>query len=221
MLPAWNLKAATIQFYSNEKDIPGYAWIIYIIDNDAQIAGALGFHELTNDKVDGYIMCEPILSNGGAVMLFNPANPGQYTVSGTLSHEVLETIGDRYTNSFYDDGNGTLWCGELCDPVEQVGYGIIVNGVSIAVSDFIFPSFFNYSATLKTNAPFNYLNTLTMPFSMLAGGYSIQRSGSTPQQVFARGMPDWRKEMKMVEFSRSSRAMQHKKPGLFKRLFGG
>jgi len=205
VLPAWNMKDATIQFYADEKTIPGYAWILYIIDTDAQVEGALGFHEEVNDKTDGYIMCEPILSNGGVVMNFDASNPGQYSVSGTISHEVCEMVGDVYTNTYYDDGSGILWCGELCDPVEQVGYGITVNGQMIAVSDFLFPAFFNSQSTLPRNAPLNYLNTLVKPFSMLAGGYSIQRVGDAAQQVFARGMPTWRKKMKKTAFSRASR----------------
>lgn len=220
-LPAWHLTSATIQFYADESKVPGYAWVIYIIDNNTQIQGALGWHqEETYDKIDGYIVCEPILSNGGAVMLFNPSNPGQYTISGTLSHEVLETLCDKFTNCYYDNGS-VSWCGEVCDPVEQIGYGINVNGQLIAVSDFIFPAFFNPYATLKNNAPFNYLNTLKAPFTMLAGGYSIQRTGGpgTEQQVFGREMPNWRKEMKKEAFARGSR-VKGEKVGFWKKLFG-
>src|ERR1700676_443995 len=78
VLPAWNLKTATIKFYADPAQVPGYAWVVSIIDTDAQVSGALGFHEETNDKIDAYIMCQPILSNGGAVMAFDPSNPSQY-----------------------------------------------------------------------------------------------------------------------------------------------
>ena len=201
------MKDATIQFYADEKTIPGHGWILYIIDSDAQVAGALGYHEETNDKVDGYIMCEPILSNGGVVMAFDAANPGQYSVSGTISHEVCEAVGDSYTNTYYDDGSGILWCGELCDPVEQVGYGVPVNGTVVACSDFIFPAFFNPQSTLPRNAPLNYLNTLKEPFTLCCLGAILfsNRVGDAAQQVFARGMPKWRKAMKKTSFSRSSR----------------
>lgn len=219
VLPAWNLKSGTVQFYADEKKVPTWAWVIYIIDNDAQVAGALGYHEEVNDKIDGYIMCQPVLSNGGAVLAFDKSNPGQYTVSGTLSHEVIEAVGDRYTNCFYDNGS-VSWCGELCDPVEQIGYGITVNGKEVAVSDFVFPAFFNPLARLPQNAPLNYLNTLTQPFTMLAGGYSIQRTGGpgTETQVFGKEMPHWRKEMKKAEFSRAGRILK-KTGGWLKRLF--
>jgi hypothetical protein len=208
VLPAFNLKSATIQFFADELQIPAEAWTIYIIDNDAQVEGALGFHqEEADDKIDGYIMCEPILSNGGAVLAFDTANPGQYTVSATLSHEVIETLGDCYTNCWYDRGDGTLISAELCDCVEEVGYGINVNGVEVSVSDFVYPSFFNPYATKALNGPFNYLNTLEEPFTMLAGGYWIQRTSdlNSEQQVFGEKMPAWRRECKQKAFSRASR----------------
>jgi hypothetical protein len=209
--PAWHSQSPTIRFYANEAQIPGYAWVIYMIDNNSSVPNALGYHEETNDKIDGYIMCQPILSNGGAVMNFDPKNPGQYTVSGTLSHEAIELAFDRYTNCFFDFGN-TSFCGELCDPVEQIGYEVVVNGVGISCSDFIFPSWVNPYATSPQNEPFNYLRTIHKPFTMLPGGYTIQRTGGpgTETQVFGKAMPAWRKVQKKSAFSRMNRRKQAK-----------
>jgi hypothetical protein len=204
--PAWNSKPATIIFYADKTKVPGYAWVVNMIDNDAQVQGALGFHEEVSDKVVAYIMAQPILSNGGTVLNFDSKNPGAYTVSGTLSHEIIEMFGDRYTNCYFDNGN-VSWCAELCDPVEQIGYGIMVDGKNVSVSDFCFPSFFNPSATLALNAPFNYLNTVKVPFSILPGGYAIQRTGGpgTETQITGELMPQWRKDIKQSEFSRFKR----------------
>ena len=99
VLPAWNMKAATITFYSDATKVPGYAWVVSMLDNSTQ-AGALGYHAEDNDKVDAFIFAEPVLSNGGVAMVFNPSNPDQYTVSATLSHEVCEMVGDRYAGGF-------------------------------------------------------------------------------------------------------------------------
>lgn len=206
VMPAWNIKSGTVKFYTEAAQIPGYAWVVYVIDNDAQVAGALGFHQESSDQITGYIMCEPILTNGGAVLAFDATNPGQYTVSGTLSHEVIEMVGDRFTNSYCDDGN-TSWCAELCDPVEQIGYGVMVGTTNVAVSDFVFPNFFNSQATIKGNGPFNYLKSLEEPFTILAGGYAIQRTGGpgTETQVFGETMPLWRRDTKRAEVSRGGR----------------
>ena len=40
VLPAWNMKAGTIKFYADPKKVPGYAWVVSMLDNSTQ-AGAL------------------------------------------------------------------------------------------------------------------------------------------------------------------------------------
>jgi hypothetical protein len=207
VLPAWNMKAATITFYADKTKVPGYAWVVNMLDNTTQ-AGALGYHEEDNDVVDAFIFAEPVLTNGGAVMVYNPANPGQYLVSSTLSHEVCEMIGDRFANAFVVGANGTtLYCQELCDPVEDGTYAITVAGQAIGVSNFIFPSWFNPEATVKANAPFDYMGKLTAPFTMTAGGYIIEATFSnetqvTPQKKFGEKMPQWRKDYVNGKFYR-------------------
>jgi hypothetical protein len=205
--PAWNEKPTPIKFFTNKNDIPGYAWVIYLMDTDASVPGALGFHQQENNgKIDGFILCQPILSNNGAVLAFDANNSSQYTVSATLSHEVLETLQNRFVNKWFDNG-ATTWAGEICDPIEQVSYGIAVDGASVSVSDFCFPNFFNSDATEPVNGPFNYLKSLKAPFSMASGGYSLQRTAGpgTETQVFGATMPQWRRSMKMKEFARGGR----------------
>jgi hypothetical protein len=209
VLPAWNMKAGTIKFYANPAQVPGYAWVVSMLDNSTQ-AGALGYHAEDNDKVDAFIFAQPVLSNGGTVMVFNPANPGQYTVSATLSHEVCEMVGDRYAGGFSmgpQISAGNMYCQELCDPVENDSYGITVDGYNVAVSNFLFPSWFNPQATKALNAPFDYLNKLTAPFTMDAGGYMIvatlgNEGQVTARQVFGEKMPQWRQDYVKTEFYR-------------------
>jgi hypothetical protein len=205
VFPAWNIACGTVSFYPTASAVPAGAWTIFVIDNDTQVAGALGYHEETADKVVGYIMCQPILSNGGTVMNFNPANPGAYAVSSTLSHEIIEAVGDCFAG-FWSDGTpipqGTEYAMELCDPVENDSYPITVaNGTVVAVSNFITPAWFDPQAT---SGKFDFLGKLTKPFSMDNGGYMIVRSDSNVQQVFAEGMPEWKKEARKSELSRSS-----------------
>jgi hypothetical protein len=209
-LPAYNLKAATVSFYSSLANVPGYAWILYIVDNDAQVQGALGFHEEeTNGRVDGYIMCQPILSNGGVVMVYDPTNTSQYTISATASHEILEMCGDRFAGNFSQGPQitqGNLYCVEVADPVEALNYPITVDGVQIAVSNFVFPSWWNPDFT-KQNLPLDYLKQLTSPFSISTGGYMIVASLSNEGQVTARhvfgpNVPRWKKDYVMGKFYR-------------------
>lgn len=207
-LPAWNMKSATVQFYSDATKVPGYAWVVSMLDNSTQ-AGALGYHSLDNDKVDAFIFAEPVLQNGGAVMIYNPSNPTQYLVSATLSHEICEMIGDRYINTFCvgpQISEGNLYCMEMCDAVEDGSYSVLVDGYSIGVSNFLYPSYFNQEAVLPTNAPLDYMNKLTHPFTMTSGGYMIvatfSNEGQVTAQKFGETMPAWRKDYIKSEFYR-------------------
>ena len=209
VLPAWNMKAATITFYADKTKVPGYAWVVNMLDNSTQ-AGALGYHSLDNDKVDAFIFAQPVLSNGGVAMVFNPADPTQYTVSATLSHEVCEMVGDRYANGFSvgpQISAGNLYCQELCDPVENDSYGITVGSTVVAVSNFLFPAWWNPEATKVLNAPFDYLNKLTAPFTMDAGGYMIVAAFSdegqvTAKHIFDAKVPQWRRDYVRSEMYR-------------------
>jgi hypothetical protein len=209
VLPAWNMKAATITFYADKTKVPGYAWIVSMLDNSTQ-AGALGYHSLDNDKVDAFIFAAPVLQNGGTVMVFDSTNPSQYTVSATLSHEVCEMVGDRYAGGFSQGpqiAQGNLYCQELCDPVENDSYGITIGTTTVSVSNFLFPSWFNPEATVALNAPFDYLNKLKAPFTMDAGGYMILATLNgegqvTAKHLFGEKMPQWRRDYVKGEFYR-------------------
>ena len=135
-------------------------------------------------------------------MVFNPANPQQYTVSATLSHEVCEMVGDRFANGYSlgpQISAGNLYAQELCDPVENDSYGITVDGYNVFVSNFIFPSWLNPEAKFPQNMPFDYLGKLIAPFTMDAGGYMIVATVSNENQVTAKHifgpkMPQWRRD---------------------------
>lgn len=190
VLPAWNMKAGTVKFYADATKIPGYAWVMTVLDNSTQ-AGALGYHAEDKDKVDGFIFAGPVLQNGG-VVLYDAVNPQNVSVSSVLSHEVCEMVGDRYAG-FWSDGPGvvasdgqtyTEYALELCDPVEGNSYAITVGTQKVSVSNFVFPSWFNPQATAPVNMPFDYLGLLSKPFTMTPGGYMIVRQSGNYQQVF-------------------------------------
>lgn len=205
VLPAYNLKAGTIKFYPDATKVPGYAWIMSVLDNSTQ-AGALGYHSEDNDKVDGFIFAQPVLSNAG-VSLYDPSNPQNVSVASVLSHEVCEMVGDRYANGWSDGPpitQGSEYAQELCDPVESDSYAISVNGVKVSVSNFVFPSWFNPEAVAPTNLPFDYLGKLTAPFTMTKGGYMIVRQSGNASQVFGEEMPEWKREMKREKNKRHS-----------------
>jgi len=54
-LPAWNLKAATVEFYEDKTKVPKKAWVVSILDSP-DVQNALGYHSLDNDVVDAFIL---------------------------------------------------------------------------------------------------------------------------------------------------------------------
>jgi len=206
-LPAWNLKDCTISFYEDKTKVPGYAWVVNVLDNP-DVAGALGYHTENNDKIDAFIFCQPVLSNGG-VALYDSTNPQNVSVASVLSHEVCEMVCDRFAN-FWADGPTVTQDGytfsqyalEVCDPVESDSYVISVGSTPVSVSNFVFPSWFNTQAT-SVNLPFDYLNKLTVPFSMTSGGYIVLRApGEVETQIFGHKMPEWKRELKKSQWYR-------------------
>lgn len=194
--PAWQVKPADIKFYADPKQVPGWAWLITMIDDQVSVPNALGYHTLSDTgKIQGFIMAKPILDAGG-VILFDPKNASNYSVSGCLSHEALETLIDRFCATWAAASDGTLWSVEICDPVENNNIVVVVNGQSVFVSDFVYPSWFCSEAT-DANKPFNHCNTLTAPFTLATNGYVVKGTNmSNVSQVFGEEYPHWKKALK-------------------------
>lgn len=206
--PAFGAKSSVIKFYSDAGQIPNWAWVITLIDDDTSVPNALGYHTESFDKVQGFVMVNPVLQNNG-VILYDQNNPQNISVSSVLSHEILETFFDRYCG-FWADGpaiaQGSEYSCEICDPVQGDSYVINVSGTNVSVSNFVFEAWFNAQAKAPDNMPFDFLKKLTGPFQMSKNGYMVVRNGpGTEQQVFGELMPEWQKEIKKKEFSRASR----------------
>lgn len=98
----------------------------------------------------------------------------------TMSHELLELLGD-WTAGAWDDGpDGSDYAHEMCDAVESDTYDI--DGVP--VSNFVYRAFFNPTANAADKL--DHLGTLPKPFAMSAGGYQIKRTEpGKVTQIFA------------------------------------
>lgn len=132
------------------------------IQDSLDVDGALGFHA----DVAGVIF---------ARVLFQ----GDVT-SVTLSHEVLEELGDPTCEDFADMGAGVAQAREACDRVEGDTYSIEADdresmpgfGVYVRVSNYLLPSAFNPAGV----RPFDRLGKLETFDGMTDGGYMIQRA---------------------------------------------
>ena len=191
--PIWDRAPPTVVFYTDPTAVPAAAHGIAIVDTiQDQPTGVLGLH--TEDQAGqmwGVVAAKPELDNGGKVLT------GDWSVSSTLSHEVLEMFVDPNCNLWANDGKGSVYSLEVCDPVEAPTY--TVSGVS--VSNFVTPSWFDPLA--PATAQFDKLSKLTAGFSILPGGYMTYESAGKEQQQWGTAYPNWRKVMKTGPWART------------------
>lgn len=210
----WSGGHIAIQMVAKPEDAVGTDYALMSILDDADQEGALGYHDLQG-RPFGRVFAKTVMSNGGSLMT------GSMSVSVTLSHEILELVGDPGANQWGDGPGGIEFAMELCDAVEDDAY--VIDGV--AVSDFLGPNYFEEGAP----GPYDQLGLLKQPFQPpRAGGYEILRTSATDiHNITARGegdvrimgsasgaarivrftpeYPAWKKEMKLHEASRAHR----------------
>lgn len=199
--PVWDRAPAAVVFYTDATAIPPAAHVITITDTiQDQPAGVLGYHtEDQGGKLWGIVAAKPELDNGGKVTV------GNWSVSSVLSHEVLEMFIDPNCNLWSNDGKGSIFTLEACDPVEAPSY--VVNGVS--VSNFVTRAWFDPLAS--PTEKFDHLGLLTAPFGILKGGYVVYATAGKAQQKFGDEFPQWRKDMSQGPYARTRRRIAQAK----------
>lgn len=139
-------------------------------------------------------------------------------VGVTVSHEMIETIGDYNANTTVPatdpQGKACTYFTENCDPVESDQYA--VDGVQ--VSNFVTPTWFKLPSVSGTpDGRFDYLKKTATPFDIDKGGYMdvSYDQGNTWQDIFERTSG-------FDKFSGSRKRMRdtNKKAGVFRNRFG-
>ena len=154
--PAWGIDAEVRLVAKGSKPAAGEWWLAIL--DDADQAGALGYHDLTSNGL-------PL----GKVFAKTDKNYGEQW-SVTASHELLEMLADPNINlTVFDEAasGGRLYAYEVCDACEADKFGYVIDGVR--VSDFVFPSWFE--SFRKKGVQFDQMKKITKPFQLLAGGY--------------------------------------------------
>ena len=164
----WNLTPIKLNtgIYNSHVPIPNNS-ILMMDDNDSGEDGVLGYHYEENGNVISKIFARTILNYGGAILYRDTST---FTVAQCVSHELLESIGNPEINKWALSNDGLLYAVELCDVVESNLIIYSIPGNKVGLSDYVLPSFFSPDAT---NGPYNKLNTLSAPFTIDSGGYSI------------------------------------------------
>jgi len=156
--PAWGIDA-DLTFIPKGQNPPADMWWIGIFDNSDQ-AGALGYHDLTNEGLPiGKVFAGTDIQYGSS-----------WTV--TASHELLEMLADPDINLTViiqdSSGNMKLYAYEVCDAVENDSLGYKINDV--LVSDFVYPSWFEQFWSAGSTQ-FDYCKKVSQPTQLLPGGY--------------------------------------------------
>jgi len=169
---AWGIDA-TLQIFGKSQRIPTTAWLLGVFD-DADQAGALGYHDLTRaGQPLGKVFARTTINDGGL-----------WTV--TFSHELLEMLADPNINlCAFDEANKRLYAYEVCDAVEADKLGYKIDGVT--VSDFVLPGWFEPTHVGK-NEKFAWKTKVARPFQLEPGGYIsyFDLAGGGWQQLTAR-----------------------------------
>jgi hypothetical protein len=162
LVPIWGCPA-TLEIAADT--LPG-AWAMVFLD-DADVAGDLGYHDLTDDGL-------PL----SKVFVKTTLDAGE-KVSVTASHELAEMLIDPAINLWAETPAGDFYAYEVADPVEEETFPI--DGIDL--SDFVFPSYFE-GFRLPGSVQFDYLNRVTQPFQILPNGYSMVRDCCKVNDVF-------------------------------------
>jgi len=160
--PVWGTHANLVK----AKDFLAGGWAM-VFSDDADVAQALGYHDLTPDGLPlSKVFVKTTLADG-------------QKVSVTACHELAEMLVDPAVNLWAEGPKNTLYAYEMSDAVEEIEFDID----GIAMSDFVFPSYFEGFRKPKSTQ-FDFCKKVTRPFQILPGGYSLIRTGGKIRQIF-------------------------------------
>jgi hypothetical protein len=148
-VPVWGTPAKL----TTSTDFVKGTWAMLFVD-DADVADALGYHDLTPDGL-------PL----SKVFVRTTRDAGE-VVSVTVCHELCEMLVDPAVNLCSTGPKNLLYAYETCDAVEEETFKI--DGVEM--SDFVYPSWFE-DFHKPNSTQFDFLKKVSRPFQLLHGGY--------------------------------------------------
>lgn len=181
--PFWGTEAALVTCLAGQA-APPYAWPVYILDH-SDIQGDLGYHDDDEATPSARIFAADDREYGALVPV-------------TISHEIVEMLGDPSAQRMAPDGRHIL---ELCDPVEADadGYDIAgADGAPVRVSNFVLPAWFGL-ANPGEDRRVDFRGLLTAPYALRPGGYAEYWDGTQWTQRRAR----------LADGSHSRRSQRH------------
>jgi hypothetical protein len=178
-----------VKLYNTKTAKPSDWQFVYF--DDADEAGALGYHDLTRDG-------QPV-----SKIFVKTTLADNQLVSITAAHELFEMVIDPIANLWAEVSDGTEYAYEVCDAVEEDTF--LVDGIKM--SNFLHPSWFE-PFKHPSGTKFDHLGLLTKPFSMTKGGYVILKKKGKVSEVFASKA----KERRFAQENRLGHRSEYRKP---------
>ena len=171
--------------------IPTGSWAVVFLD-DADVANALGYHDLTPDGFPlAKVFVESTKQDGGLV-------------SVTAAHELVEMLVDPGVQMGAFGPKNTWYAYETADAVEQESFEV----QGIPLSNFVYPSWFE-DFHKPNSIKFDQMALCSRPFEILKGGYMPVYVSGRWTQIF--GSAAARKWFKKTRHPRTARRGSRKK----------
>jgi hypothetical protein len=179
----WGGKA-TIRAGASENIKPG-EWVYGFVPTLPEAPGASSYHDISGKGVP-FALCA--VTTCGSLL-------GPMGLSVDVSHEILETAGDKDANHFANDNKGLMHAVEMCDAVELQTYGkTCKDGTVVQVSNWLLRSWF----TPGEVGPYDYMTLAKIPGAVSppgplitapghGGNYQIISKWGGDKKVFAAG----------------------------------
>lgn len=133
--------------------------------DDADVHGALSYHDLTTGEPLAKVFVNTVRQNGEEL-------------SVAASHELFEMLVDPGCNRYAMREDNALFPLEVCDAVEEGGYIDVLN---FRMSNFCLPSWFDSRTMCNV---FDFLDLTRKPFQLEAGGYALTLSEGKVKHLF-------------------------------------
>lgn len=162
-------------------DLVRQGFYLNLVDDLPEAKDALGYHATDEHGIPyAKVAVGPSLAAGSDWLT------GPYSVLSVVGHEAIETCLDPLCNRWVSrGGDDDLVAHEGCDAVQGLNY----DHRGCSHSNFVLPAWFNPFGVV----PFDYMGTLTAPFQLGDGGYTLVDTGGRVEQQFAvQAPPAWR-----------------------------
>ncbi|MGZ4688998.1 MAG: hypothetical protein ACXVKA_08105 [Acidimicrobiia bacterium] len=167
------------------RDLDRQGFRIVLFDHTDE-KDAAAYHSQRKGKPYASVFARDILEDDGTW------TKGANSVSCAASHEVVELLADPVCNFYVDKLDGYMYALEIADPTQGDSYNI--DGV--AVSNFVYPAYWNPWATKRRGHKLDRMGVITKPFEVRSDGYLVRYKGDQDATIWGESFSDAKQAMK-------------------------